>query len=59
MRLLVVVLLVCAAAPAFGFGLPSEAPTATAGMGWLGLSGLALAGSRGKPSLGAEPSPDG
>ena len=44
-RLTLIATLVCVAAPAFATGIFAEPPTATTSMVWLGLIGLAIAGS--------------
>jgi hypothetical protein len=48
-RLLLIGTLVCVAAPAFAFGILSEPPAPLASMVWIGLAGLAIAGSRNDP----------
>ena len=58
-RLVVIVALVFASAPAFGFGILAEPPAATASMVWLGLVGLAIAGSPRGPSDPPDSSADG
>ncbi len=44
-RLTLIATLLCVAAPAFATGIFAEPATATASMVWLGLIGLAIAGS--------------
>ncbi len=59
-RLMLIATLVCLAAPAFAIGIFAEPPAVTASMVWLGLAGLAVAGSprrrRSRSRRGSEPS---
>jgi hypothetical protein len=55
---LVVGALVCVAAPAFGLGILSEPQAATASMVWLGLVGLAVAGTPRRRDERSEPPVD-
>jgi len=48
-QLLLIVALVCIAAPAFALGIFAEPVAATASMVWIGLAGLVIAGRKRDP----------
>ena len=54
-QLLLIVALVCVAAPAFAFGILTEPVAATASMVWIGLAGLAIAGRKREDTVDDHP----
>ena len=58
-RLVGIAILVCISGPVFAFEFVSEPQAATASMIWLGLFGLAVAGSPRKRDAESEPGSEG